>query len=106
MMRCRQLCAQGVSASAGLWQDDSNSRSRQAGVALTAHLAAFSRPEAVAILPQVSPPATPQTELQPGTPGKPSAGGAVVVGNWASACVKHHRLACCISVQTSRRACS
>jgi len=73
---------------------------RQAGVALTAHLAAFSRPDAVAILPQVSPPATPQTELQPGTPGKPSAGGAVVVGNWASACVKHHWLACWISVQT------
>jgi hypothetical protein len=54
-------------------------------ICASTHAAAFCRPDLAAITAQVSLPATPHTELQPGTPGKPLAGGARVVGNLASA---------------------
>lgn len=49
------------------------------------HAAAACRPDLLAITAHVSLPATPHTELQPGTPGKPFAGGACAVGYSASA---------------------
>jgi hypothetical protein len=60
-----------------------------------AHAAAVCRPDLLAMAAQLSFPATPHTELQPGTPGKPLAGGACVVGYRASAAAATSRPCMC-----------